>query len=43
MIENYGRRQSLGKKSSNKRYMELYKEILKKFKLDDFASKLYME
>lgn len=35
ILEHYGRRQSHGKKAAtSKRYMELYREILKYFKID---------
>ena len=35
MLEHYGRRQSLGKKAStSKRYTDMYREILKVYKVD---------
>ena len=35
MLEHYGRRLSLGKKAiTGKRYMDLYRQVLKVFKLD---------
>lgn len=44
VIEGYGRRASLGKKASSaKRYMDLYREILKEYKLDEFLNKLYVD
>lgn len=43
MLELYGRRQSLGKKAmAAKRYMDLYREILKVYKIDEFINKLYV-
>jgi hypothetical protein len=37
MIEHYGHRQSLGKKMMvGKRSLEMYREILKKYRLDEF-------
>lgn len=44
MIQFYGRRQTLGKKQMlNKRYMELYLEIIKEYKLDDLLTAIYVD
>ena len=43
MLQFYGKRQSMGKKAT-KRYMDLYKEIIKNgFQLDEFLSELYVD